>query len=142
MQKIKPLTIWLFETSLEAILLGLILVVLFGYDKQYFAGGLFVYAAFIAMFFFLTGYLLTTVIFRAIWKNRSLWQYSAIATGLFLLHFEIMNIGIGGAFDPHDRYRILGAGLCIAFACTFVGTVVLNKWAPVRSNLKSESFAN
>jgi hypothetical protein len=142
MQKIKRLTIWLFETSFEAMLLGLTMVVLFGYDTQHFAGGLLVYAGFIMIFFFLTGYLLTTVIFRAFWKSRSLWQYSAIATGLFLLHFEILNIGIGGAFAPHERYRVLGTGLCIAFACTYVGTFVLNKWVPDRISLSVEPVVN
>jgi len=130
MQKIKRITIWLLETLSEATLLGMFLVLLFGYDKEHFAGGLFIYASFIFIFFGLTGYLLTTILVRIFWDRLSIWQNSAIAITLFLIHFEILNIGIGGAFAPHDRYRIITAGVCIAFACTLGGTLILNKWAP------------
>ena len=142
MQKIKRLTIWLLETSCEATLLGFVMVVLFGYDRQHFAGGAFIYAIAITMFFLTTGYVVTTALLRTFWNRKSLWQYSTIATGLFLLHFEIMNFGVGGAFEPRDRYRILAMGLCITFVCTLAGTLALRKWTPTTSGLNKESLAN
>jgi hypothetical protein len=42
----------------------------------------------VAFMFFMTGYLLTTVIFRAVWNGRKLWSYSVISAALFLIHFR------------------------------------------------------
>ena len=125
----KRLVVWFVETSSVALLLGLVLAVLLGYDQHAFLKDVSIYAAGIALLFLSTGYLLTTIVVRTLWRGRPLWSYSAIATALFLFHFEIMNVSLGGAFDPSDRVRIRAAGACIAFACTFGGTLVLRKWA-------------
>jgi hypothetical protein len=68
----------------------------------------------------MTGYLLTTAISRAVWKGRTLWLYSTLAVVLFILHFELLNVGIGCAFAPIDRLRIILAGICAAAITTLV----------------------
>ena len=125
----KRLAVWFVETSSEVLLLGLVLTALLGRDQHAFLRGVTSYAAGIVLLFITTGFVLTTIVVRALWRGRTLWSYSIIATALFLFHFEIMNVSLGGAFDPSDRVRIRAAGACIAFACTFGGTLVLRKWA-------------
>jgi len=127
---IKRLAVWFVETSSEVLLLSFVLAVLLGgYDQHAFLRGLSAYAAGIVLMFVTTGYLLTTIVARALWRGRTLWSYPAVATALFLIHFEIMNVGLRGAFEPSDRVRIRTAGACIAFVCTFAGTFVLRKLA-------------
>ena len=125
---LKRLVVWLLETSLQALLLGLFLIVLHGYDEHAFGKDLSFYFNMIALLFFTTGYLLSTAIIRAIWKSRGLWSHPAIVAVLFLIHFEILNVGAGGAFEPPERLRLRVAGTCIAFVCTFVGGCFLRKW--------------
>jgi hypothetical protein len=125
---LKRLVVWLIEMALEALLLGLILIVSLGYDHDALGKGLLTYAATISFMFFSTGYLLTTAVSRAVWKLRKLWSYPALATVLFLIHFEIMNVGVGGAFAPMNRLRIIVAGVCIVFACTMFGSFALRLW--------------
>jgi len=128
MQTLKRLIVWLLEISCEAFLLSLLLFVLSPFSKSASAKDVLILMAAIAFIFCTTGYLFTTVILRILWRSQRLWLYSCIATVLFLLHFEILNIGIGGAFRPSDRLPIMIVGMCIAFACSFVGSVTLYKW--------------
>ena len=125
---LKRLSIWLLETSLEALLIGMVLVSLFGCDQHAYGKCLGINFVWISTMFFSTGYLFTTAIFRAIWRGRSLWSYSVAALMLFLIHFEILNHAAGGAFDLPKRAVIRIAGGCIVFACTFAGTLVLRRW--------------
>jgi len=125
---LRRLAVWFVETSSEVLLLGLVLTVLLGHDKHAFFKDLSIYSSGIVLLFFTTGYLLSTIVVRSVWRGRTLWSYSAIATFLFFIHFEIMNVGLGGAFEPPDRIRIAVAGACIAFACTLAGTLGLRTW--------------
>jgi hypothetical protein len=118
---------------LEALLLGLVLIALLGYDQHTFAKDLFIYFVWILTIFFSTGYLVTTTVSRLLWRGRTLWPYSVVAAILFLIHFEIMNLDARGAFNPPDRARIRAAGTCIAFFCTLAGSVVLRKWSKIGS---------
>ena len=52
---IKRLAVWLLEMLLEALLLGLLLISLFGYDPHAFTKDLFIYATAIVTMFFSTG---------------------------------------------------------------------------------------
>jgi hypothetical protein len=124
----KRMVVWLLETSCEALLLSLFLIVLYGYDQHAFGRALLAFANGVALLFFTTGYLLTTAIVRAVWRSQRLWLYPVIATVVFLIHFEILNVGIGGAFEPPERLRIRLAGACVLFACTFAGGWILRKW--------------
>ncbi len=133
MRILKRLCVWFFETVVEAVLLGIVIAVLLGYDQNAFIKDVLIYSTSVGLMFFTTGYLLSTVFVRASWRGLTLWSYPAIATVLFLIHFEIMNVGVGGAFEPKDRLHIRVVGVCIAFASTLAGTIVLRKWAPMRT---------
>jgi hypothetical protein len=134
---IKRLLVWLIEMVSEILLLGILLTVLLGHDPGSFLKDLSIYSSGTALLFFSTGYFLTTLVVRGVLKRQALWIYPAIATGLFLIHFEIMNVSLGGAFAPPDRLRILVAGACIVLACTFAGTWFLRKTATAAHPLRS-----
>ena len=125
---LKRLAVWMLETSLQALLLSLFLIVSQGYDEHAFGKDLLFFFNAVALLFFTTGYVLSTAIIRVIWKGPRLWLYPAIATILFFIHFEILNVGVGGAFEPPARLRIRVAGACFAFACTLIGGWLLRKW--------------
>jgi len=134
-QILKRLAVWVGEISLEASVIGLLLIGLLGYDRNAFGRGWLTYTAATAYMFFATGYLITTVISRVAWRGRSLWPYSVVATALFLIHFEVLNVGVEGAFDIRSRLRIRLVGACIAFAFTLAGSLVLRKWVPPHTKL-------
>jgi hypothetical protein len=81
---LKRLAVWLLETSCEALLLSLFLIVLRDSDQRASAKDFLVLAGSIAFMFFTTGYLLTTAVARVFWRSERLWLYRAIATLLFL----------------------------------------------------------
>jgi hypothetical protein len=85
------------------------------------------FGAAIMLMFCVTGYLLTTVLFRSLWRGRATWSYPVIAVALFSVHFEILNLGLGGAFDPPDRVLVRTAGAAITFVCTYVGSTLLQQ---------------
>lgn len=126
---LKRLVVWLLETSCEVLLLSLFLIFYHGSDQHASAKDVLVLAASTAFMFFTTGYLLTTALFRAFWRSQRLWFYSAIATTLFLFHFEILNVVAGGVFESPERLWIRVAGACIVLACTLAGSYALRKWA-------------
>jgi hypothetical protein len=130
---LKRLAVWFVETSSEVVLLGLVLTVLLGHDQNAFLKDLSIYSSGIILLFVTTGYLLSTIVVRSVWRGRTLWSYPAIATVHFFIHFEIMNAGLGGAFEPSPRARIRAAGACIVFACTFVGGWFLQRWVKIGS---------
>jgi ABC-type Mn2+/Zn2+ transport system permease subunit len=132
---LKRLCVWFVETVTEALLLGIVLALLLGHDQNAFIKDVLIYSSAIGLLFFTTGYLLSTVLVRAFWRGQTVWSYPAIATVLFLIHFEIMNVGVGGAFEPKDRLPIRVAGTCIAFICTSLGTLALRRWTLERSNV-------
>jgi hypothetical protein len=131
---LRRFAIWLLETSCEALLTGLLLLAVAWVEFHRTAPGntrfihdLLALSAAVAFMFFMTGYLLTTVIFRAVWNGMRLWSYSVVSAALFLIHFEILNRGVGGAFDLPERTLIRVAGPCIAFTCTLGGSWLLSK---------------
>src|SRR5580704_8631414 len=124
----KRLTICFIETVSEALLLGLTLILLLGHDQHAFFRDVLISASAVSLLFFSTGYLLTTMVVRTVWKGRRSWLYPAVATALFFIHFEIMNVGVRGAFAPADRFRIRIAGAFVVLVCTSLGTLVLRRW--------------
>ena len=131
---LKRLAVWFLETLFEAMLLGLALIVLFGYDQHAFGKSLGLYVSGILLMSFTTGYLLTTAVARGAWRGQEWWSYSVIAVALFLVHSEIFFVVSGGS-TRSEKLSMQMAGACIVFACTFVGTLVLRKWAPARSRV-------
>ncbi len=131
---LKRFAIWLFETSLGALLLGLALIGLFGYYQHAFGRSLGLYVSGIVLFSFTTGYLLTTVVARIVWKGQKLWSYSAIAAVLFLIHSEVFFVVSGGS-TRLQKLLIQAVGACVVFACTFLGSVILQKCVSKRNKL-------
>ena len=129
---LKRLAVWFLETLFEAMLLGLVLIGLFGYDQHALGKSLGLYVSGILLLSFTTGYLLTTAIARGAWKGQGWWSYSAVAVALFLVHSQIFFVVSGGS-TRSEKLSMQMAGACIVFACTFVGTLALRKWAPARS---------
>ena len=93
---LRRLTVWLIEMTSEVLFLGVVLAVLLGHDQNVFLRDVLIYSAGITLLFFTTGYFFSTITVRAIWRGQALWSYPAIATVLFFIHFEIMNVGVGG----------------------------------------------
>ena len=131
---LKRLVIWLFETVFEAFLLSVVLVCLLGDNQHKHTKDLSVSFVWIGTMFFSTGYLFTTAIARAVWRGGTVRFYPVVAAVLFLVHFEILNHSAGGIFDLRKRLVIRIAGVCIVFACTFVGTLLLRRWRLAASN--------
>jgi hypothetical protein len=119
--------VWFAEMMAEALLLGLSLSVLLSYDPNEFVKDSLIYSVCVAYMGTVTGYLFTTLVIRVMWKSRMLWSHSAAATALFFVHFEIMNISVGGAFYLPDRVRIRAVGAFIVFACSFAGSIGLRR---------------
>jgi hypothetical protein len=134
---LKRLCVWFVETVTEALLLGIVLAVLLGHDQNALVKDVLIYSTAISYMFFVTGYLLSTAVVRVLWRGRTLWSYPTIATTLFFIHFEIMNVGVGGAFQFKDRLPICVAGACIVFVCTLVGTVGLRRWTATGNESQS-----
>jgi len=134
---LKRFLVWLVESLSEAILTGTLLLIISHFQ---FAGedlrdervsrGLLVMSSAVAMMFFVTGYLLTTIIARLFLKPEKILLYPSIAAALYLIHFEILSIGVGGAFEPWERWIFRIVGPCIAFTCTLGGNLMLSKWRP------------
>jgi len=129
----KRLAVWLFEMALQAVMLGLFLIVSHWSDEDAFGKDLLFFFETTVLLFFTTGYVFSTAIFRAIWRGRGTWLHPAIMAALFLIHFEILNIRAGGSFEPPERLRLRVAGTCIAFGCALVGGLLLRKWTQAGS---------
>jgi hypothetical protein len=131
---LKRLLVWFIETLLEVLLLGLALVGLVGYDPHAFVKSLGFYVTGILLFSFTTGYLVTTVVARAVWRSNRLWTYSATAGLLYLFHSEIFFRITGGSTRP-EQFSMQAAGTCVVFACSFVGTLALRRWTAMGNKL-------
>jgi hypothetical protein len=124
---LKRLAVWLGETSLEVLLLGLVLIALFGHDQHAFGRSLVAYASGIVLLSFTTGYLLTTAVARGAWKGQTWWTYSAIAVALFLVHSEIFFV-ISGGSTRREQFSMQVAGSFVVFVCTMAGSLALRRW--------------
>ena len=131
MPLIKRLAVWLLETSLEVLLMGLALIALLGYDQHAFGRSLLAYTSGIVLFSFTTGYLLTTVVARGVWRGQRWWSYSALAVVLFLIHSEIFFKISGGSTRP-EQFSMQTAGVLVVFVSTVAGSWVLRRWTADR----------
>jgi hypothetical protein len=134
---LKRFLIWLVESSSEAVLTGTLLLIVAHIE---FRGqnlrnhrpvhDLLAMSVAVTMMFFSTGYLLTTIIGRLFLKPERKLLYPSIASTLYVIHFEILSVATGGAFEPWERWIIRVVGACIAFTCTLGGNQILSKWKP------------
>jgi len=124
----KRLVVWLIETLSEALLLGISVAYLFHQSPRMMA--MFVFGTLIS-FMFPTGYLLTTLVLRLAWRNPKPALYSAASAGLFIAHLQVFFLVMGPSSD--DKLPTEAAGICIVFACTFLGGWLLRKWVQAGS---------
>lgn len=125
---LRRLSIWILETSLEAALLSVVLISLFGCDEHAYGKCLGINFIWIGTMFFGTGYLFSTGIVRAVWRGATVWLYPVVAVMLFFVHFEILNHAAGGMFDPSKRAVIRTAGGGVVLLCTMAGSLALQRW--------------
>jgi hypothetical protein len=52
---------------------------------------------------------------------------SNIATALFFLHFKLLSLSMGGAFEPAVRLGFRAGGAFVVFGCTFTGGYLLRR---------------
>jgi hypothetical protein len=81
---LKRLAVWLIETSLEVLLLGLVLTLLLGHDQHAFLKDVLIYSSGIVLLFFTTGYLLTTTVARAVWRAGNYGRTQPLLQSFFL----------------------------------------------------------
>lgn len=130
---LKRLSVWLIETSCEVFLLSLFLgifsvVVYAPSDTKIHARQELAFLAAIAVVFMARfGYLVTTMILRMFWTNRTPWLHPAISAVLFSLHLHVFFFVTGG-LHLSERLAINTCGACIVFACTFAGGYILRRW--------------
>src|ERR1700679_2601440 len=106
---LRRLAVWVLETSVEALLLGILLAFRLGFDRHALMRDSLIYSVDVAVFFFTTGYLVTTLVARALWRGQRIARwYPVVASVLFFIHFEIMNRSWGWVFAPADMRVILG----------------------------------
>src|SRR4051812_16721198 len=68
----KRIVVWAVEMILQGLLVGLFLICLFGYDRYAFARGWLTYTVAIMLMFAMTGYLITTIVLRTVWRTPAL----------------------------------------------------------------------
>jgi hypothetical protein len=125
---LKRLTIWLVETALAVFLLGAGWFLYVGHDKTRGIGkDLLLSVIWIGLFSFSTGYLLTTAVSRALWRDLRPWSYPIIATALFLVHSQICFVIFDSLGEAQRLVFQVPGGLTV-FACTIVGGIVLRRW--------------
>jgi hypothetical protein len=132
---LKRLTVWSLETLFAVFLIGLGCLLFAGYDKTRGIGrDLLFSATWIGLFSFSTGYLFTTAVCRAIWRDLRPWSYPIMATALFWIHSQLFFVISGGASESERLWFQIPGGLTV-FACTYVGSYVLRKWVSADSKL-------
>jgi hypothetical protein len=131
MRILKRLVVWFLETSSEVLLLCSFLGVFstFAYGagdvrtRDVFAFLVAISVVFMAQF----GYLLTTVIVRILWTNRTPWLHPVVSAVLFSIHLQIFFFVTRG-LHLSERLAINVGGACVVFACTFAGGQALRNW--------------
>jgi hypothetical protein len=144
MKLAKRLLIWLAEISCQMFLIALYMVLLFGdRNPQDFVKGVLFLAGLVGYIGFVSGYLVTTFIFRAFDPVEQFWIHPPVTTFLYFLHFEALQTlwkygPTGEGFsDNAETRKILAAGACIVFLSTVAGNIILRKWIPPRSVAES-----
>jgi hypothetical protein len=128
----KRLTIWLLETLSAVFLIGLGWFLVAGYDKTRGIGKELLFAVTaIGVFAFSTGYLFTTAVCRAIWRDLRPWSYPIIATVLFLIHSQVFFVSFRSSSEPQELSFQIPGGLTV-FACTYLGS---RRWVSADNKL-------
>lgn len=133
---LKRMLIWLCESCLELVLLGLALIGLFGYEKHSFGGDLELSVSVWLLGLLVSGYFVTTFFVRTLWKGQRWWSYSVVTVALFFVHTQIAFV-LFHVSTWSDRLSMQMPGALVIFGCTATGTLVLRKLAPQRETSAS-----
>ena len=142
MRFFKRLLLWLLEVVLQALLMGSLMVLMFGHDPQALIKDLAIYSLAVSYMFFMTGFVLTSFIARVALFRRTAGFYSLLCTLLFILHFELLNISIGGAFAPSDRHKLFVKGAIGVFLITLATSFLPAEQAMMASGPVDERLAS
>jgi hypothetical protein len=124
---LKRQAVWLLETLFEAVLLGAFLHILWGPGRSGNPGLLAFNVLWALWLSVTTGYAVTTLICRLVWKSEWLLWYPFNAALLYVIHAQIFFM-VNDAFTPANRLLLRVAGVCVVFVCAFIGSLVLQKW--------------
>jgi hypothetical protein len=131
MMFLKRLTVWFVETLCGVLLLGLLAATLMGHTEYGFARTFLFFAGGVILISGITGYALTTLICRLVWKRQKVLWYPAVAASLGIIH----GLGFFVVADPGPRSGVLlgrsvwlMAGGLVIFVSTLAGSYFLRRW--------------
>jgi hypothetical protein len=142
---LKRLTVWFVETLCGALLLGLFSAILMGPTDYGFARSFSFFTGGVILISSMTGYALTTLICRLVWKRQKVMWYPQIAASLSIIH----GLGFFVVADPGPRSGVLlgrsvwlMAGGFVAFVSTLAGSYFLRGWelASKKDSVGSPSY--
>ena len=116
---------WISEIVIEALILAGLLIGLAHESRG--AALEDILALQLVFYFGMSGYMVTTLIARIIWKRAWLFYYSLFAPILFLVHFEILNRIVASGLMDVERavFRLVGA--CVTIIVTLSVSLVLKR---------------
>ena len=124
----KNILVWLMETSSVVLLMGPVLILIFGRsnDTGFIADVLRVQLL-TAVFISLSGFWVTTAILSLISRRHRVWSwvYPRFAALLWIIHAQFFFAGWGRASD--STLRIQAAGACLVLTCALVGSWIVWK---------------
>jgi hypothetical protein len=137
-QALKKLTVWGLEIGAEALGTCLIIVGIafmeFRHEVPPLHNDLSLskvvgISLFILIEFASTGYLVTTLISRFLFRGGLRRWYPYVCAGLFLIHSTIfLVVGAGNVLFREDDLAIQLAGACLTLACAWTGNQLVAHW--------------
>jgi len=123
----KRMVVWLLEAASQVLLVGLFLVMQGGPSDSGLLYDLDFEMRAVTVVFFSTGYFFTTLIGRLFWSTRRVWFYSPAAAALFVIHSQLLFLGLRG-WGLGQRLVVQTAGALIAIGTTLAGSYMLRRW--------------
>lgn len=128
---LKRLAIWLLERVIEAPLLGVLLAFLSGMRLSEYHRGAWIFGVLVAVFLFRYGYYFTTAIAGIVARRPGTRTYPLLITALYAAHMHFLFMQVGPDFTTEARAMelpLILAGSVIAFACSWFGNLLLDRW--------------
>jgi hypothetical protein len=125
------LVAWLLETICEAVgtclIWGIVFVAgntdpyLHPHNPFFAVFDFLVLVPVVLLYFGITGYVFTTAFAAVRWRGNGKWFYPIIAALLYILHSQILFLGLNGLHEPLELVLISIFGACITFGCAAAG---------------------
>jgi uncharacterized membrane protein len=126
MQPVRRIFAWAMEMLLQAILLIVFLGFIDHVDIMSAPKDFAKVTIGALIFFGISGYAVTTLLARLLWRVKALWSYPVAASVLFLFHFQLLNfMSSSGLQDAHGRMLTRIFGVCLVFLITLLGSALL-----------------